>query len=100
MSTKKERKRTMSDVRAANKAAGQFWFSRETMRFFKSKVETSLLRGGYFITSEREEAGSQRRYTIRRENAEHYIDTVGYLGEFRTLAAAQAALSDIRKGEA
>ena len=43
---------TISGARARNKEKGHYFFSPETMRFFGSRVESSLLRGGHFITSE------------------------------------------------
>ncbi len=44
--------KTMSEVKAANTAAGMCWFSRQTMKFWHSKIESGLLKGRYFITSE------------------------------------------------
>jgi hypothetical protein len=95
------RKRTMADVKAANAAAGQYFFFRSTMRFFGSRVESSLYTGGYFITSEK--AGftsAQRRFTIRRETADHSIETVSKFLEYRTIEIARVALRKIQRGEA
>ena len=95
------RKRTMADVRAANAAAGQYFFSRSTMRFFGSRVESSLYIGGYFITSEKAGVTStQRRFTIRRETADHSIETISKSLEYRTIEDARAALRKIQRGEA
>jgi hypothetical protein len=44
---------TLGDVRFHNDRNGFYWFSQETMKFFGSKIESSLLKGGYFITSEK-----------------------------------------------
>lgn len=41
----------MAAVRIANAAAGQVWFSKSTMEWFDCKVESRLIRGRYFITS-------------------------------------------------
>ncbi len=44
--------KSMSEVVQANTAAGYFFFAKETMTRFGSKVETPLMNGKYFITSE------------------------------------------------
>ena len=70
-------KMTMADVREANQRAGQFFFARDTMRFFRSKVESTLYKNATFVTSE--QAGRcPKRYAIRRFIPE--------TGEVKTLA--------------
>jgi len=44
--------KTLADVKAANKAAGMHFFDRETLKWWKSRMESGLIRGKYFITSE------------------------------------------------
>ena len=44
--------RTLADVRSRNAAQGLHFFDRGTMEFWKSSVESTLIRGRYFITSE------------------------------------------------
>lgn len=67
---------SMSDVMAANAAIGNCWFDRSTMRYFKTKIETGLIAGHRFITSERRE-GERRRYTIRDAAPDGSVNTVG-----------------------
>lgn len=55
--------KTISDVRAANKAAGHHFFDRDTMRFFRSRVVSGLYAGRYFIT--REIFGERPTFTVR-----------------------------------
>lgn len=58
--------KNMQAVRAANRDAGKFWFSPDAMAFWNSRIETALLHGRYFVTSEAPGAGDEdRRYTIR-----------------------------------
>ena len=45
--------KTLADFKRAHKAAGGHFFDRGAMRFFESRIESGLLKGGYFITSER-----------------------------------------------
>ena len=86
---------TMADVKRNNKEAGQFWFSLTTMRFFQSKVESELIDGKFFVTSEQSGWDSPRLYSIRKYNPEtHVIDTVGIFQAFKT---CQDALDAIRE---
>lgn len=82
---------TMQEVREANKAAGRFWFSESTTRFFNSRVETELIAGRWFVTSE---SNGTRRYTVREvldDGAR--IETVGEFMAHGTLAEALAHLA-------
>lgn len=85
-------KLTMSDVRTYNAANGEYFFSRDTMRFFASRVESSLLRGNYFITSEKRCFDDYRRvYSVRLVldsfRIENAIDK-----KFHTIEDARAAV--------
>lgn len=84
---------TMAQVRAANRASGQHWFSPNTMAFFRTRVCGDLRHGEYFITSEIHPAGSHRVYTIRRVVDENgTIDTVGEFMAHATIGEAKRAL--------
>jgi len=79
----KERKRlfSLADVKELNREAGQHFFDRDTMRFFKSTIETGLLKGGYFITGESQTGyGSNRKYTARK--VDYLNGSIKTLGEF------------------
>jgi len=80
---------TMQEVREANRAAGRFWFSESTMRFFNSRVETELIAGRWFVTSE--DNGNGRRYTVREVADDGArIETVGEFMAHGDLAEALA----------
>ncbi len=89
---------SMADLKRANKAAGRYWFSRDTMKFFGTKIHGSIFAGRYFITSE---YGSKigkrgdRWFTIRRADDDASINTVGKLGQYASLADARAALQKL-----
>ncbi len=72
--------KTMADVKAANAASGYNWFSRDTMKFWKTRIESSLIGGRWFITSEDEFAFDGRRpariYCVREAMADGSIHTV------------------------
>lgn len=87
--------RTIGEVIVANKAAGENWFEPKTMSWFSSRLETDLINGRYFVTSEQDNTGGawdgQRRYTIRRANDDGSIDTVGEFGQYASTARATQA---------
>ena len=56
---------TISDVRAANRLSGQYFFDPLTMKEFGSKIESALYAGTLFITSEKTWDGKGRHYTVR-----------------------------------
>lgn len=56
---------TVSDVRAANRIAGCYFFDRQTMREFGTKIESALYAGTLFITSEDSWGSESRHYTVR-----------------------------------
>jgi ribosomal protein L19 len=73
--------KTLADFRAANKAAGMFFFSRDTVRFFKSRFESGLYNSRfnvfqYFLTSESNFDGTSRRFTVRRIQEDCGVETV------------------------
>ena len=80
----------MADVRQANQDIGHHWFERSTMRFFNTKIESRLIAGKRFITSERGPQDTRKKYTIREAQADGTIDTIGTFQGFSTLAQAKA----------
>jgi hypothetical protein len=88
----------MSIVRAANAAAGHYWFERGTMRFFRSRVGRMAYRGPggvYFVSSEQfvgsDGRAHARKFTVRRQNADGSIDTVGAFNELDCVTATAKA---------
>ena len=85
---------SIADVKRANKEAGGCWFDRSSMRFFKSRIETGIVKSGEcarFISSEQGPDG-RRAYTIREAQPNGDIDTVGEFQGYATLKAARAAI--------
>lgn len=79
---------TMADVKRGNEGAGFFWFSPATMRFFQCKIESGLIGGKFFVTSEQSGWDSPRLYSIRKYNPKTCgIDTVGDFQAFKTAKA-------------
>jgi hypothetical protein len=83
----------IDDIKRANAEAGYYFFSEGTLRFFDSRIGSTVygvwfgtgasrrMGGQYFITSERYSSSAPRGYTVRRYNpADHTIDTIGEEG--------------------
>lgn len=82
---------TISDVRRINSESGRFFFESGSMRFFDSKIETSgvLINNRLFITSERFDEKSPRKFTVRGLNKKTGgIDTVGEFQQFKNKQSA------------
>lgn len=79
-------------IKEYNKYGGHF-FSNSTMRFWKSELESGLMNNEYFITSEPDHNGENRRFTIRRFCND--FKTIETVGEFRQYGSVGAAMSDI-----
>ena len=68
---------SMSDFRAAYKTTGGHFFDRKTMSFFKSRIESGILKGRFFITSESDFRGMNRFYNLREIQPDLSINTIG-----------------------
>lgn len=75
---------TITKIKQANKKAGGSFFDRGTMKFFNSKVESGVIKGKYFITSEKYEFFNPKRYTIRKITSTGSIDTIGNFCQFNS----------------
>jgi hypothetical protein len=88
--------RNLGEVKRANKERGGFWFSKDTLAYFDSHLESKLIGGQYFVTSEQfhgSDGSDPRRFTIREvlnEQAE-----IGTVGEFQQYTTLQEALDTI-----
>lgn len=84
-----------------HKALGGYWFAPQTMAYFSSRIETGLLPGDHFVSSEQapdspyRDEPMPRLYSVRRFEADRKIvDTLGDFQEFETLEAALAAAEE------
>jgi hypothetical protein len=88
---------TINDVKRTNQEAGKYFFSKDTMNFFKSRIETDLYKNTYFITSEQGPIDtSPRRFTIRKAVlGGRDIVTASEFQRYKTLESAKAAMLDL-----
>lgn len=84
---------TMAAVKHLNELNGGCWFDEGTMRFFGTKVESEVLHGRYFISSEQPPHGS-RKFTVRSFDDHGAIDTVGEFCAYHNKADAIEALEE------
>jgi hypothetical protein len=96
----KERESAMSmsqyEFEQLNKAKGFHWFSKDIMRFFRSRVSNFDRITGYFITSE-QATGHDRRYTIRQANFETgQVETIGEFQAYADIRTAKAVIKRLR----
>lgn len=89
--------KTISEVRAANRRIDNHFFDRDTMRFFKSKIESGVYGGRYFITSEQFREDSSRRYTIREAKASGEVNTIGAFQAYYSLEDARQNARELVK---
>jgi hypothetical protein len=88
-------KMTIGGAIEISKNKDKHFFDKDTMRFFKSRIETSVLRFGqlinekYFVTSEQFDENSPRLYTVREFHRETgSVSTEGNFQEFKTKETA------------
>lgn len=82
--------KTISEVRTANQALGRYFFSKQTMRFFNSKVYPRIIKGCMFVTSEQFDEKSERLFTVRVVSEEGEVNTLSKFQQFRSKKEANA----------
>lgn len=91
---------TVPKMKAAVKAAGNHFFDPGTMRFFNSKIETSLIGRSYFVTSEYSDDPAGRRYTpryfTRDDDGTYEHHDIGEFMACRSLVEAKVAIENFR----
>jgi hypothetical protein len=87
---------SIAEMREANKASGQHWFDKATLRFFDGIVpeDQPIVHGRFFVSSEQFDGRSPRLHTLRHFNAKAGVDTVGSFQQFTSFDEAREALSD------
>jgi hypothetical protein len=66
---------SITELKRKNKQSGSYWFSPKTMRFFKCKIESEIIHGKYFVTSESN--GQERKFSARIADEKGNIRTIG-----------------------
>lgn len=103
LSNKVNKVRKITELKAHNKANGGCWFDAAAMRFFRTRIESKIIGGRYFITSEQQDDDTPRKFTVRSFDSKGKVDTVGEFHAYDTKEEALAAIptaSEVQKSEA
>ena len=84
----------LDEVAAANAANGLHWFEESTMAFFDTVLETDLIDGQWFITTEKHPDASRtigwgRRASVRKVLPGGAVKTEGEFGGHATVGDAR-----------
>lgn len=99
---------TITEMKVANRNVGHYWFDKDTMKFWNSKVVSSLYEAHeavYFVSSERQRETWPAMFTVRKFNkVTSHVETVGRFQQYESIdkarsAAKRAALKNERKDE-
>lgn len=91
--------RTINEIKAANRELGHHFFSRDTLRFFASRVYNDVIECAdgacLFVTSEKRGFEDFTRvYTVRRAHVSGNVTTASEFGKYpsrhKALIAARA----------
>jgi len=93
--------KTIAELKQTNKNNGMYFFSKDTMKFFNSKIEFKLINKNnkqYFITSERYYKDDPKLYTVRMVTDEKAsIQTVSEFQEFNTIEKARQYIKELKQ---
>jgi hypothetical protein len=87
--------KSIEEVKVANSKIGDHWFTPGTMDYFNSIIETDILYGKYFITSERYHYSNEKKYTVREVSPDGSIDTVGEFMQYDLFNDALERVDDL-----
>lgn len=94
---------SIEQIKDANARAGKYFFSDGAMRFFNSRVSDVVHTGPggvYFVTSEKFDWKTPRRYTVRQFNPETAgVDDASEFQQFASSDAAHREAARLAKGE-
>lgn len=90
-------KKTMQDVIKDSKLFGNYFFSKETMEFWNSKVESELYDYDLFVTSEDNYNRTETLYSVRHYDwSRHEVRTIAFQ-KFKTKEEAIEYLKEIQE---
>lgn len=81
---------TMAEAKKIYRKGGGHFFDTDTLRFWGSRIESSLYKNRCFITSEDNYDGSKRYYNVRRFNEDY--TRIEDMSEFNTIENKEDAI--------
>jgi len=73
---------TIQEIKEANENAGQDFFKEGVMRLFIREIESEVLKGKFFVTSERYDTFAPKQYTVRQVSDNGHVTNVSKFQEF------------------
>ena len=89
--------KNITEVKRANKARGHYWFSPATVKSFKSRVETPVQGGFYWVESTTNYNDTAREYLAVGCSPDGDIQYLHGAQRFATKASAQRIIDAILK---
>lgn len=89
--------KTISEIEEMNRQAGRNWFDLERMKSFNCKIETEVIGGRYFITSDRMTVHIPKKYTVRMVVENGHIENLSKFQQFKAKKEASAWLLEYLK---
>lgn len=91
---------TIAELKELARANGSHWFDKDTMRFFRGNIESGIIAGKFFISSEQFSDETARKYTVRTFNEKGEIDEMPGTAfqQFNSKAEARAAIKQHIQG--
>ena len=83
--------RNIRDIKDANRRSGHYFFTPDTMRFFRSRVHDDVYGAGFFVTSEQLNYDSPRYYTVRFARPDGSVTSVSEFQQYASRSGAHAA---------
>ena len=88
----------LEEFKRLNAEKGYYFFERDTMRFFKSRLNDWDYVTGYFITSERRD-DYDRKYTVRKADFENgNVRLISEFQKFDTIGKARTYWRNLLRG--
>jgi len=85
---------TIADIRKLNASSGHHFFDKAALVFFDSIIESGVINGRLFVTSERNE-NYPRQFTVRYAESDGTIVSIGVFQQFATLLEAVKAAETV-----
>lgn len=82
---------SIAQLKALNAQNGGCWFKAAALRFFGTRIESGIIRGKYFVSSEQPPYGP-RKYSVRTFDDDGSICTIGEFCAYNSKREAIAAI--------
>jgi hypothetical protein len=87
---------SIEQIKEANARTGQHWFDPSTLRFFNSRIGSTIYGGRYFVTSE-QGPSMPRMWSVREAAPDGTISTCFEFNEFPSREAAVRAAQSLTR---